>query len=111
MSYDFYTSSSYSVDTDGAGALWQSPASAGLWYGSPAGWEYRPYYPTPQVVRRKPKKDPWDKYAESMKTVKEIKEITEVTKRIEVRTVVICGWCGARIARSKEEDPCEYCGS
>ena len=108
MSYDFYTSRSRNVATDGAGALWQRPSTSSLWYGSPEGWEYRPYYPTPQVVHRKPKRDPWDKYAEDMKTVK---EITEVTKHIEVRTVVICGWCGARIARGMEDEPCEYCGS
>lgn len=116
MSYDFYTSSSYGVTTDGTGVTWGDPpktSDMGLWQ-EHVPWKY-PYHPItpsiPAVIRRKPKRDPWKKYTEGMRKIREVEDITEVTKHIEVRTVVICGWCGARIARGMEEEPCEYCGS
>ena len=110
-SYDFYTSSSRT-----ASVTWgEHPTTGGaeLWHG-PAEWgqPYQPITPgIPAMIRRKPKRDTWKKYTEGMKEIRKIKEITEVTRHIEVRPVIICGWCGARIPRGMEDDPCEYCGS
>lgn len=116
VSYDFYTSSSYGVNSDGSGVTWgvcPKTGGAELWYGPPEYWgePYQPITTGIPVIRRKPKKDRWDKYVESMKKIKKIKEITEVVRHIEVRPVIICGWCGARIPRGMEDEPCEYCGS
>lgn len=113
MSYDFYTSSSRSVATDGIGATWGGHPKTGLWV-EPIEWGWRyPYQPTTTIpiIRRKPKKDRWEKYTESIEKIRRIKEITEVTRHIEIRPVIICGWCGARIPRGMEDEPCEYCGS
>lgn len=113
IKYDFYTSSSRSVTTDGTGVTWGDPPRTSgieLWHG-PMHWG-DPYYPTiPAVIRRKPKKDPWEIYTEGMREIREIEDITEVTKAIEIRPVLICGWCFARIPRGMEDEPCEYCGS
>lgn len=117
MSYEFYTSDlrRATVATDGSEVTWGVLPETGRWYGSPEGWEFRPYQPTtptiPAVIRRKPKRDPWKKYTDGMRKIREVKDITEATKAIEVRPVLVCGWCGARIPRGKEEEPCEYCGS
>jgi len=118
--YDFYTSSSRSATSGGTGkvALRGHPTigGAGLWHG-PLEWEYRyPYQPTitpaiPAIIRRKPKKDRWEKYVKDWKKIKKIKELADVTRHIEIRPVIICGWCGARIPRGMEDEPCEYCGS
>jgi len=117
MSYEFYTSDlrRHTITTDGSKVTWGDYPKTELWV-DPAeyGWRYpyRPISPTiPAVIRRKPKRDPWKKYTEGMRRIREVKDITEATKAIEVRPVLICGWCGARIPRGKEEDPCEYCGS
>lgn len=117
MSYDFYTSDlrRHTITTDGTtGVTWGVLPETGRWYGSPEGWEFRPYQPyapTIPVIRRKPKSDPWKKYTDGMRDIEEVKNVIEVTKAIEIRPVLVCGWCGARIPRGKEEDPCEYCGS
>jgi len=110
--YEFYTSDlrRHTITTDGTKVTWGVLPETGLWHG-PVHWG-DPYYPTiPTVIRRKPKSDPWEKYTEGMKRIREVEDITEATKAIEVRPVLVCGWCGARIPRGKEEDPCEYCGS
>lgn len=110
MSYDFYTSS-----PETASVTWgERPTTDGieLWHG-PAEWgqPYKPITPGIPVIRRKPKRDRWEKYVETIEKIREITDITEVTKAIEVRPVLICGWCGARIPRGMEDEPCEYCGS
>lgn len=115
MSYEYYTSDlrRHTITTDGTEVTWGTPPETGRWYGSVEGWEFRPYQPTTSsipVIRRKPKRDPWKKYTDGMKKIREVKEISEATKRIEIRPVIVCGWCGAPIPREKKDDPCEYCG-
>lgn len=111
VKYDFYTSSSRIATTDGTGVTWGDPPRPNLWI-EPVKWGY-PYQPTitPAVIHRKPKKDRWEKYVKNWKKIKKIKELAEVTRHIEIRPVIICGWCGARIPRGMEDEPCEYCGS
>ena len=113
MSYDFYTN-----DPKTASVTWgQHPTTGGaeLWHRPSEGWYWeqprQPITPGIPVIRRKPKKDNWEKYAKYWKKIKKIKEITEVVRHVEVRPVIVCGWCGARIPRGMEDEPCEYCGS
>ncbi len=111
-SYDFYTSSSRTTSV-----TWgEHPTTGGaeLWHGPPEGgwtYPYQPITPSIPVIWRKPKRDTWKKYTGDMKKIRRIKRITEVVRHIEVRPVIICGWCGARIPRGMEDEPCEYCGS
>jgi hypothetical protein len=103
MTYEWYSSGNRSVTWTDKTVLneWLSHD----WINEPTRiWTY------PPTVYRYPKneKKKWQKY---VKPKDKVIFPEDVIRNIEVRPVMICGWCGARISRGKEDEPCEYCGS
>ena len=63
----------------------------------------------PSVVRYPKKMKPqWEKLIGTKRKIE--RKNVPVVVQVEIRPVMVCGWCGGRIKRGAEEEPCEYCG-
>jgi hypothetical protein len=111
MTYEWYTTT-----TDNSRGTWTLPTAGNVTkYGGwshPYYWEdrWKPSQPQSPVIVRYPKK-PKLKWKPFIKKNKRIPNIGISDVRIEIRPVMVCGWCGARIRRGDEEKVCPYCGS